>query len=166
MTTDEVVSLSDLKKGYFNFLLTVFNTNLTNVFIDERNRLHFPNILQSVISCSSEIQDPALPKFCFNILVKMIEEWAVDLDVISDPFGFFAGFYQCIYEQIVPIGFNTIRCTDFNINDGQSIIILNEIATLLKTIYNKQGHRLCDFLANVYLPSLGYPSLVAQVSLI
>ncbi|XP_015780138.1 PREDICTED: exportin-T-like [Acropora digitifera] len=84
-------------------------------------------------------------KISFNILRKLIELWGGSNGI---------GFEEFIYKSIVPATFMAPMKSTFNLADAQTILTLQEIILTQRTILQKQGGQLIDFLQNKYLPTL------------
>lgn len=72
------------------------------------------------------------------------------------------GFYQFMYEHILRITFEVPMKPTFDLQDGQSVLVLGEIAGLQKAIASKQGDTFLSYLNQVYLPSIHCPPELAQ----
>ena len=72
------------------------------------------------------------------------------------------GFYQFMYEHIVRVTFEVPLKPTFDLQDGQSMLVLGEIAGLQKAIVQKQGDVFLSYLSQVYLPSINCPPDLAQ----
>ncbi|KAG0204147.1 pre-tRNA nuclear export protein [Mortierella sp. GBA30] len=72
------------------------------------------------------------------------------------------GFYQFLYEHIVRITFEVPMKPTFDLQDGQSVLVIGEIAGLQKAITTKQGEVFLSYLSQVYLPSIHCPPDLAQ----
>ncbi|KAJ3091721.1 pre-tRNA nuclear export protein [Quaeritorhiza haematococci] len=67
------------------------------------------------------------------------------------------GFDSFIYEGVVPLLFDVPKKTGYSPQDGQAVLVLNEIAAVHRTLFATQGEKYIDYLRRVYLPSSGYP---------
>ncbi|KAF9189572.1 pre-tRNA nuclear export protein [Haplosporangium sp. Z 767] len=72
------------------------------------------------------------------------------------------GFYQFMYEHILRITFEVPMKPTFDLQDGQSVLVLGEIAGLQKAIALKQGDAFLNYLNGVYLPLIQCPPELAQ----
>ncbi|KAF9969790.1 pre-tRNA nuclear export protein [Actinomortierella ambigua] len=72
------------------------------------------------------------------------------------------GFYQFMYEHIVRATFEAPMKPNFDLTDGQSMMVVGEIANIQKTILAKQGQTLLHFLGQVYFPAMQCPPELAQ----
>ncbi|KAF9966278.1 pre-tRNA nuclear export protein [Mortierella alpina] len=72
------------------------------------------------------------------------------------------GFYQFMYEHILRITFEVPMKPTFDLQDGQSVLVVGEIAGLQKAMAVKQGAVFLNYLSQVYLPSMNCPPDLAQ----
>ncbi|KAG0242703.1 pre-tRNA nuclear export protein [Actinomortierella wolfii] len=72
------------------------------------------------------------------------------------------GFYQFMYEHIVRATFEVPMKASFDLADGQSMMVVGEIASIQKTILVKQGQTLLHFLSQMYFPAIRCPPELAQ----
>ncbi|KAG0254528.1 pre-tRNA nuclear export protein [Actinomortierella ambigua] len=72
------------------------------------------------------------------------------------------GFYQFMYEHILRATFEAPMKANFDLADGQSMMVVGEITNIQKTILAKQGQTLLQFLGHVYLPAIHCPPELAQ----
>ncbi len=137
--------------------------------------------LLSIMACFDEYSDAAAQKLALSILTKLVYCWGgtastevPPLSVIDGPGKGMVGtkvkvqkenvrrnplngFDSFILEQILPIAFVVPLQASFNPADGQSLLIIGEIALLHKTISTVIGSSYSDYLCNVYLPTLNCP---------
>ncbi|KAG0283897.1 pre-tRNA nuclear export protein, partial [Dissophora globulifera] len=64
--------------------------------------------------------------------------------------------------HIVRITFEVPMKASFDLQDGQSMLVLGEIAGLQKAMAVKQGDVFLTYLSQVYLPSIHCPADLAQ----
>ncbi|KAJ3023991.1 pre-tRNA nuclear export protein [Thoreauomyces humboldtii] len=64
------------------------------------------------------------------------------------------GFDRFIYESILPVLFEVPLASSFDPKDGMSYLVMTEISSLHKTLYNAQGPDYIEYLGNSYLPSI------------
>ncbi|KAK2148689.1 hypothetical protein LSH36_487g04031 [Paralvinella palmiformis] len=132
-----------LQRGYFSFIATVVNNNVTEV-LQNQDPANLSRVLMTVIEGAVEIPDPQTQKLCFSILKRLVEVWGGS-NVLS-------GFDDVTYKQIVPACFMAPMKTSFDLADGQTILVLNECAACLKAVSDKKGD---DFyqISPVYIPT-------------
>ncbi|KAF9345126.1 pre-tRNA nuclear export protein [Mortierella sp. AD094] len=181
--TDEAMALVELRKSYLAFLMGLFSSELENVLVTEVNGQHLSLILQSVLHYAQDITDVPVSRMAFGILLKAVNTWgsqgesaggasATNGDNATANGGGMTengatkaeapGFYQFMYEHIVRITFEVPMKPNFDLQDGQSMLVLGEIAGLQKAMALKQGDVFLTYLSQVYLPSINCPGDLAQ----
>ncbi|KAF9425612.1 pre-tRNA nuclear export protein [Entomortierella beljakovae] len=175
--TDEVVALVELRKCYLAFLMGLFSSELENVFVTEVNGQHLNLILQSVLHYAQDMTDVPVSRMAFGILLKAVNSWGGQGESAGangasaangNPSGNgegkleAPGFYQFMYEHILRITFEVPMKPNFDLQDGQSVLVLGEIAGLQKAIAVKQGDAFLNYLSQVYLPSIQCPAELAR----
>ncbi|KAI1313816.1 pre-tRNA nuclear export protein [Mortierella claussenii] len=184
--TDEAMALVELRKSYLAFLMGLFSSELEGVLITEANGQHLSLILQSVLHYAQDMTDVPVSRMAFGILLKAVNSWGSQSESagaangdqssssasagtgVNGDSGDFGGkmeapgFYQFMYEHILRITFEVPMKPSFDLQDGQSVLVLGEIAGLQKTMAMKQGDAFLTYLSQVYLPSINCPQDLAQ----
>ncbi|CAG8500890.1 6782_t:CDS:10 [Ambispora leptoticha] len=168
--TDEALLLMELRKAYISFILGLFNYGMEAVFISELNRPHLESILQSVVHYASDASDSPLLRSSFSILSKAIASWGGTPKTSDGTDGMqsngvsrhLPGFDRFMYEQILRICFEVPLRDTFNLSDGQSILVLNEICLIMKAMLAQQGSDFVDYLRGTWLPSIQCPPELAE----
>ncbi|KAF9961993.1 pre-tRNA nuclear export protein [Modicella reniformis] len=179
--TDEAMALVELRKSYLAFLMGLFASELENVLVTEANRQHLNLILQSVLHYAQDMSDVPVSRMAFGILLRAVNSWGsqgensggITPTVVNDnKSGSVSpdlserleapGFYQFMYEHIIRITFEVPMKPTFDLQDGQSMLVLGEIAGLQKAMAQKQGDVFLSYLSQVYLPSINCPADLAQ----
>ncbi|KAG0225933.1 pre-tRNA nuclear export protein [Mortierella sp. GBA43] len=177
--TDEALALVELRKSYLAFLMGLFASELENVLVTQVNGQHLSLILQSVLHYAQDMSDVPVSRMAFGILLRAVNSWGSQGDnsgVISPVNGSKSGsvspdfserleapgFYQFMYEHILRITFEVPMKPTFDLQDGQSVLVLGEIAGLQKAMAQKQGDVFLSYLSQVYLPSINCPPELAQ----
>ncbi|KAG9322841.1 hypothetical protein KVV02_008784 [Mortierella alpina] len=188
--TDEAMALVELRKSYLAFLMGLFSSELENVLITEANGQHLNLILQSVLHYAQDMTDVPVSRMAFGILLKAVNSWGSqgessasaiasstssaslangaktttngsgsieNIEKLEAP-----GFYQFMYEHILRITFEVPMKPTFDLQDGQSVLVVGEIAGLQKAMAVKQGAVFLNYLSQVYLPSMNCPPDLAQ----
>ncbi|XP_071960983.1 exportin-T-like isoform X2 [Antedon mediterranea] len=131
-----------LQKGYFNFLQVLVINDLAEVMSNQEQQ-HFHQILMTIVEGAVDPdQDPVAQKTCFNILKRLHDVWG-SKGVASKQF-----FHNFLYEYIIPAVFRA----PFNFQDAQSMLALNEAASLLTTLKISEEESLLIFLQQKFLP--------------
>lgn len=154
------------------------------------NGQHLGLILQSVLHYAQDLSDIPVSRMAFGILLKAVNSWgsqgessgaaaaaahANGKNGLSNGSSGSSGggdgteekleapgFYQFMYEHILRITFEVPMKPTFDLQDGQSVLVLGEIAGLQKAIASKQGDTFLSYLNQVYLPSIHCPPELAQ----
>ncbi|KAF9114533.1 pre-tRNA nuclear export protein [Mortierella sp. AM989] len=179
--TDEVMALVELRKSYLSFLMGLFSSELENVLVTEVNGQHLSLVLQSVLHYAQDMSDVPVSRMAFGILLKAVNSWGsqgesggantsstANGDSNTSANGTDGnrpeapGFYQFMYEHVVRITFEVPMKPNFDLQDGQSMLVLGEIAGLQKAMSVKQGDVFLTYLSQVYLPSINCPADLTQ----
>ncbi|KAF9200449.1 pre-tRNA nuclear export protein [Haplosporangium sp. Z 27] len=178
--TDEAMALVELRKSYLAFLMGLFSSELENVLVTEVNGQHLILILQSVLHYAQDMTDVPVSRMAFGILLKAVNSWGSQGESAgangtstvngdengtnkgTTENGIAPGFYQFMYEHIVRVTFEVPMKSNFDLQDGQSMMVLGEIAGLQKALVAKQGDGILTYLSQVYLPSINCPADLAQ----
>ncbi|CAG8685590.1 1886_t:CDS:2, partial [Dentiscutata heterogama] len=147
--TDEALLLIDLRKAYLNFILGLLNNEMDAVFVSESNQPRLESILRSVIHYASDTSDIPSMKIAFSILSKTLTLWGDQYLTIG-----------ALYEHILRICFEVPFKPSFNVSDGQSLTVLNEISKILKIMLSQRGDDFLEYLRNVWTIWLLQPDLL------
>ncbi|XP_067932118.1 exportin-T-like [Watersipora subatra] len=153
----DTVTLGDkklLRRGYFTFLANLVNSELSQV-IRSQESSNVEKILTTIIQGCSDMPDPSSQKLCFNILKSLVEQW-------SDSNQGVPGFDEYVRKNIVPACILAPTKESFDWQDGQTVLLLGDIAACLHIIYAKQKTDLISFLLETYFPSLQLDASLAQ----
>ncbi|XP_061524197.1 exportin-T isoform X2 [Phycodurus eques] len=142
-----------LRRSYFSFVQTVAGSGADEVLADQGAE-NVERVVFTVIQGAVEVPDPVAQKTCFAVLARLVELWGGE-DGMS-------GFGDFTYKHIVPACFLAPLKPTFDLSDAQTTLTLSEVAVTLKSIYDKQGPELLEFLRRDYLPSLRVCPDVAQ----
>lgn len=139
-----------LQRSYYLFLATIVNTNILDV-LSNQDPNNVKEILLSIVGGAVEIPDPQGQKTCFIIFNKLVEVW-----------GDNESFIEFIYESILPSCFMAPLNGSFDLNDAQTILVLQEISNTQKTALQKRGMELIQWLEQSYLPRNNCPPDIIQ----
>lgn len=159
--TDDAVEKSELQKAYMNLLSSMVQSGMESVFVSDKNVGQLETVLQSVVFYSTN-SDAACQRTAFSILHRLVASWAGSSAVNGSTEATLPGFERFIYEHLVPLIFEAPAKDTFDFKDAQSQIVLTEISTLAKTIFQKRGDEMIQFLLEVYLPGINCPPQLAQ----
>lgn len=153
--TDDQLTHVDTKKAYLTLLNGIMSAKLHGVFLSERNKDAFEALLTSMEQVAEDISDPASQKAAFTFLGRCISIWGSPTDGLP-------GFERFIFERLIPSAFKVPASPQFNVKDGQMLVVLHEIANFLQITLKTRGQDAYDFLLNVFLPSQGWPADAAN----
>jgi exportin-T len=74
--------------------------------------------------------DPPTQKLCFSILKKLVILWG---DKATH-----AAFHEFTFKSILPACFLAPMKPSFDLSDGQTVLVLNEISSCMKTMHEKK----------------------------
>lgn len=138
---------NSLQKSYFLFISSTVSNNLHTV-ISNQSSEKVQELLNVLIQNAVEFPDPAVQRICFGVVKKLVDIWGCQ--------GVLTGFVEYMYGHIFPACFLAPSKAGFDLNDGQSYLVLGEIAGILKTAFNRRGE---EVLLNLqrYLSSIHFP---------
>ncbi|KAI0313753.1 ARM repeat-containing protein, partial [Amylostereum chailletii] len=165
--TDDVLSYNETKRAYLALLNNILTSKLHGIFISNRNKESFERVLESMLQLAGDISDPLSQKAGLMFLSRSVSVWgqpASDILAGSDASATqgLPGFERFIYESVVPLAFRVLSLPDLNIKDGQVLVVLHEIASLLQNIGRTRGQEAYEFFVSVYLPSQNWPADTAM----
>ncbi|KAH9903044.1 ARM repeat-containing protein [Cubamyces lactineus] len=158
--TDDQVTHTDTKRAYLGLLTSIISSKLHTVFISDRNKAQLENLLESMLRLAEDPSDPASEKAAFSFLGRCTTVWA-EAPKAPGSQQVLPGFERFIYERAVPTAFAVLSLPQFNIKDGQIVVVLQEIANFLQTVSKTRGQEAFDFFVSVFLPSQNWPPATA-----
>lgn len=187
--TDDAVERNELIRSYVAFISQLCANGLEGVIRSERNPNQLQVILQSLVFYANN-GDVGVQRQTLNVLVRLVNLWGGSSTPNGStasnnqaPSIDLPGFEQFIYETLVGLIFEIPSKPTFDFKDAQTQIVskidssrlhdfaqliyllpkaLTELCTLAKTIYQKRGNELLEYLTNVYLPRMQCPADMAQ----
>ncbi|KAF8589812.1 ARM repeat-containing protein [Ramaria rubella] len=165
-TSDKQVHM-ETKKAYLALLNNIMVVKLHSVFISERNKGIFENLLNSVVQIAQDFSDNNGQKLAFGFLSRAVTVWAQTASVTNGAANGVTseevpGFDRFVYEQLVPVAFKVPSAPEFNVKDGQMMVLCHEIGGMLQLICKIRGQEAFDYLVNVFLPSQNCPPEMAH----
>jgi len=139
-----------LQRQYYNFIATIVTSNITEVLSAEENAGVLQQVMLSVIQGSVEFPDPVAQRSCFSIMRKFVEMWGGQ----ENP----DGFIDFMYKNILPACFMAPMKSQFDLNDAQTVLALNEISCCLLAMLEKRKEEFLVYLRTHYIPTLNLPS--------
>ncbi|KAB7494410.1 Exportin-T, partial [Armadillidium nasatum] len=131
--------IREFKKAIFPFLQEIFSPLVSAVFAVLAKEVE-PNDEDEIRSRK------ALPKTYYLFLNTILSNGLSDVLSSHDP-----ALLQQVLMSVVQ------GAVDFDLNDAQTLLALNESAMCLRTIYDKRGEEMIVFLRNEYLPKMDLP---------
>ncbi|GAB6029893.1 hypothetical protein CHUAL_005594 [Chamberlinius hualienensis] len=128
-----------LRRSYFSFIATIVTNNVTDVLSSQDFQV-VNRVLEEVMH-AVDFPDPMAQKICVSILKKLIETWGGANGV--------DWFEQFMFTYILPACFNAPLKNTFDMNDAQTILVLNEIAACIKAMYNIKGEKTVHYMKEV-----------------
>uniref|UniRef100_A0A6A7FWH1 Exportin-T n=3 Tax=Hirondellea gigas TaxID=1518452 RepID=A0A6A7FWH1_9CRUS len=142
-----------LQRYYYALFTTLASHDLAPVLTTLDQQL-LDQILMSVIQGAVEFPDPSAQKSCFITLRHLIKCWAGSDNAPSN-------FISFLYTQVVPACFLAPLKSTFNLEDATTLQALYESGNCLKTLHDKRGDELINYLRNQYFPTMNLaPHLV------
>jgi exportin-T len=83
--TDEAQVQRSLKSAYLQFFMSLMNANLDGVFISERNKPEFENVLSTLMELANEHSDPASQRLAFGFFSKSVIAWGTSPEAANAP---------------------------------------------------------------------------------
>ncbi|RKP04898.1 armadillo-type protein [Thamnocephalis sphaerospora] len=157
--TDEAVMQGDVRRGFLSFLVSLFNFELQDVLISQRNQAHANSVFMLIVRHARDCSSVATQKLAFSLLGKMTSAWAGTTQAGTTVLP---GFEQFLYTEIIPVCFEVPMKPEFNMADGQTQLAFGELAGALKLAQEKRGAELLQYLRDVYFPSIQCPAEVGQ----
>ncbi|KAF5342683.1 hypothetical protein D9611_001870 [Ephemerocybe angulata] len=161
--TDEMRAQSETKKAFLNLLIAIISSKLEGIFTSERNSASFEPLLGSMLGLAEDLSDTGSQKVALAFFTRCITVWGQPIPQPgSAPNGTASqglpGFERFIYERLVPSVFAVPSLPEFNIKDGQNVVVLGEVGNLLQTVVKVRGHEAQTYFATAFLPSKGWPT--------
>jgi exportin-T len=149
--TDDQLTHADTKKSYLALLNGIMAAKLHGVFLSDRqcsspyiifiqltlvmdlgNKDAFETLLTSMKQVAEDPSDPASQKAAFVFLGRCVFVWGV-LPSADGATGGLPGFERFIYERLVPSAFRVIALPQFNIKDGQILVVCPNICPMYES---------------------------------
>lgn len=83
--TDDVQIHRRLKEAYLNFFTSLMNANLDGVFITDRNKPEFENVLTALLNMAQDSSDTASQRLAFSFFAKSVIAWGTSPKAATDP---------------------------------------------------------------------------------
>lgn len=140
----------ETKKAYLSMLNNVMTAKLHAVFTSERtflppivdsalsltflagNKGIFEDLLNSVVRIAQDFSDNNGQKLAFSFLSRAVTIWGQpSSNEVTNGHGVtleqVPGFERFVYEQLVPVAFKVPSAPEFNVKDGQMMVVSNSM---------------------------------------
>jgi len=139
----------ELQKAYIDFLYTLVAHDVSQVLVSPLNKRCLESVLGSVLDCAVK-GAPDAQKSAFHTLKWLVDLWGAD-----------GGFVGLIKGRIVPIGYQCILASGFELTSGDNRVVLHAVAALQHATNAKIGPEAAVRLLSEVLPPLGIPPAAA-----
>lgn len=150
--TDDMLRRSDMERAYLGLVNALLGAGLDGVLISEKNQPQLEPVLQSLVYYV-ENGEPSTQRAAIGVLTRLIGLWGRD--------AAFAGFERFLYDAVLPLVFQVPSKPSFDATDAQAQLVLSELSTMLKALYQARGDEFIQFLTSVYLPGVACPPELA-----
>jgi len=159
--TDDQMIHSETKRAYLTLLNSIMSSGLHGIFTSDRNKGSLETLLSSMQQLAEDVADPSGQRIAYQYLGRCVSVWAqlpdaANGNVQSHSQGL-PGFERFVYERLIPAAFGVLSSPQFNIKDGQMLVVLHEICNFLQTVSKTRGQETFSFFATVFLPSQNWP---------
>lgn len=101
--TDEALIHQRLQEAYLNFFTALMNSNLEGVFITDRNKPEFENLLSALMDLATNSDDALSQRLAFSFFAKSIVAWGTSAKAVREP-SVFAESAMSVLSQKVAAG--------------------------------------------------------------
>jgi exportin-T len=131
-------SATQTKRAYLTLLTNIMSSDLHDIFISDRklmcnwcefrsqtctgNKATFEPLLNSMSGLAEDISDPSGQKSAFAFLSRCVQVWCQPAAGGQTVQGL-PGFERFVYERLVPTAFVVLSSPQFNIKDGQMMVV-------------------------------------------
>lgn len=136
---------NDLRRIYYDFIHCILGHETQDVLVMPEHAHLLEGILQGLLE-GALTQAPENQKICILCLKCVVELWGT-----TEPFT------TIVYEKIMPATFQIIFAPTFNIEAGESRLIIASLAGLQVAITKSLGAAASNVLAEKVLPAIGIP---------
>ncbi|KAF3083296.1 pre-tRNA nuclear export protein [Orbilia oligospora] len=174
--TDDQLETGELKREYLTFLLTILNSDLSEIFMSPINQPNFQDLLKTVEHFAKDISDPHAERMAISLMARMSSVWGgpeipetilpedkkknpqpAQKNVPQEPVPGFDRFMITFSEICWEVPANPA----FDAKDAQGRLVLGEVATLQKVIYGRTGTNFVTYLQGTFFPSINFPEHAA-----
>ncbi|KAI0091175.1 ARM repeat-containing protein [Irpex rosettiformis] len=156
--TDDQVTYVDTKRAYLTLLNNIMASKLHGIFTSARNQPQLETLLASMQQLAEDVSDPSSQRAAFQFFGRCVQVWVPTQPTDVTHNSAIPGFERFVYERLVPAAFSVLASPQFNIKDGQMLVVLHEICNFLQFVSKARGQETFDFFASIFLPAQGWPN--------
>ncbi|ANB11334.1 Los1p [Sugiyamaella lignohabitans] len=172
-STDAFILKRDLRRQYLQFVFNVLNNGFGAIFLVGNNgSTTFGAVMESLFHYAGDLTDPNAEKLAIASLGKMMTIWGtgeIRADTTTPTVKAFAEGMkvpvfsdgQTILEQYSQACWTLPSKSGYDSKDAQIRLVLGELATLQKIVFEQKKDVYSSFLAG-YLSRLGLPQNICQ----
>lgn len=98
--TDEAVIHQRLQEAYLNFFTALMNSNLEGVFITDRNKPEFENLLSALMDLATNSDDSLSQRLAFSFFAKSIVAWGTSMKAVQEPSVFADSAMSALSQKV------------------------------------------------------------------
>jgi len=83
--TDDATIHKSLKSAYLQFFTALMNANLDGVFISERNKPEFENVISTLLRLANDSSDQGSQRLAFGFFSKSVIAWGSSVEAANAP---------------------------------------------------------------------------------
>lgn len=156
--TDEERDRVETRRAFINMLNSTLDSDLQGVFTSSRNNARFEQVIEMMLGFAADVSDPAAQRTAFGWMNRSVQVWNQPATADGTPSNSIPGFERFVYERYVPTAFAVPANPAFNPKDGQSVVVLHEIANLLQKICKTRGDEAYNFFLSAFFPAQNWPA--------
>lgn len=150
------VEMEELRRTFFTFIHTITASNCAPALVAAETLPCLQDLL-NMVTAGCEGLDHQSQKLSVLILRRLTQQW------LQPQGSVLPGFVEFLFSQALPATMRGIFQRGFNVTDAQAWLVLLEVAILLRTLLDKTGLSMLEYL-NAILQSLSlHPSLVGEL---
>ncbi|CAN3371938.1 hypothetical protein DIURU_004409 [Diutina rugosa] len=154
-----------LKRSLISLLSGLVLNHQASLLVSESNKQQFPVVLDALLEWARDVAgDGNTAKMAVTQLANLVQIFGGAGGALDDKLDPGAasvppldGIDQFLTERVTSLSFEVPFSASFNADDAQHRLVAQEIAFLLKSMYDKRGDDYLGYLRN-YLATMGLPS--------
>ena len=140
--TDDQVMHVDTKRAYITLLNNIMASKLHGIFTSARtyngplcfpqkiqclytgNQPQLESLLASMQQLAEDVSDSSSQRAAFQFLSRCVQVWVPPIQPVNgDQNSAIPGFERFVYERLIPAAFSVLASPQFNIKDGQMLVV-------------------------------------------